>query len=534
MPRPLAVRLPTIVIMLLLAALLSPVATVLAQTPVASPVPESPGYRQADCMYELPTGLPANEVECGWVTAPMYADGSQPGTVELPIIRVMATTPSPAPEPLIILLGGPGQNMASVLPLFGDELPLWSFMRERQDVILFDQRGMGLARPSLSCPFERPIADGRAPETDTNPGLALAMCGNDLRAEGTDITAFTTRHNAADIDAIRIAMGYEQVDLYGISYGSKLALSAMRDFPDSIRATVIASPLPLEANPFLDQTVGFDAALKQVWRACAADSVCAADNPDPAGAFVAATERLATEPMTLSIPDVVTGKGFELPVDDFQFLQIMYLGVFVGQVTPVLPYLVTSVAQGDDSILRLMGPMFLMSGNLSLGAFFTYFCQDEVPFSPESATNSAEVKVDLAAPLAGDSWVALGDQVYQVCPMWKFPAADPVENQPVTSNEPLLIITGAFDPITPPENGDIVAANFPNSQVVEFAAQGHDPASSDPDCANPIIAAFLTDPAAPVDAACAADPIAFPTRGEIESQLAMPMASPVATPVAGS
>ena len=117
--------------------------------------------------------------------------------------------------------------------------------------------------------------------------------------------------------------------------------------------------------------------------------------------------------------------------------------------------------------------------------------------------------------------------------MWKFPAADLIEHQPVISNEPVLIITGAYDPITPPSNGALVAANFPNSHLVEFAAQGHDPASSDPDCANPMMTAFLDDPAVPVDATCAADPIEFPTREEIESQLVLPMASPVATP-AGS
>jgi hypothetical protein len=237
--------------------------------------------------------------------------------------------------------------------------------------------------------------------------------------------------------------------------------------------------------------------------------------------------------LTLSIPDPVTGEVFRLPVDDFQFLQIMYLGVFVGQVTPVLPYLVTSVAQGDDSILQLMGPIFLMTGNLSLGALFTYFCQDEVPFSPETATNSAEAKTELAAPLAGDSWIALGDQVYQVCPLWKFPAADAIENEPVVSDEPVLVITGAYDPITPPQNGEIIAANFPNSQLVEFAAQGHDPASTDPECGNPIITAFLTDPTARVESACAAEPIEFLSWEEIESQSSTPVATPVAAPAGG-
>ena len=104
-----------------IAMLATPFAPAAAQTPVASPVAEAPAFRESDCMYDLPPGLSADEVLCGWVRAPMYPDGSRPGTVELPIIRVLATTDAPAPEPLMILLGGPGQSLDAALPLFGND-----------------------------------------------------------------------------------------------------------------------------------------------------------------------------------------------------------------------------------------------------------------------------------------------------------------------------------------------------------------------------------------------------------------------------
>lgn len=517
---------------LTLAVLISPLAPVLAQTPVASPVAADPGFRESKCMYELPSGLTADEVVCGWVTAPMYPDGSASDTVQLPIVRVLATTDTPAAEPLLILLGGPGQNLSAVLPLFGDEYPIWNSMLERQDVILFDQRGMGLSEPTLACPFERTRSRSGATEGDTAVGFAILQCGAKLQQEGVDLTAFTTENNAADIEAIRVAMGYEQVDLYGTSYGSKLALSAIRDYPASIRASIIASPLPPESNPFLDQTVGFDAALKQLWDACAADAQCALDNPDPAGAMLAAIEQLNAEPMTITLDSLDSGP-MELTVDAFQFMQIMYLGVFIGPIAPALPYLVTTVAAGDDSVLQAMAPYLAISGGLSLGALFTYFCQDEVPFSPKNETNAALIRADLAAPISDGTWIGLGDQVYQICGIWKLPPADPIEGEAVTSDEPLLILTGTYDPITPAGNGEMVEANFPNSQLVEFAAQGHDPASNDPECANPIMATFLDDPTRQVDATCAADPIEFVSLEEIVSPMATPMASPVAVPAGG-
>lgn len=512
---------------LMAAAVMPAMAQTPAASPIASPVAEAPSYEEAECMYDLPTGLTDGEnVICGWVTAPMYPDGSQTGTVTLPIIRILATTDTPEPDPLVILLGGPGQNMSAVLPLFGNEVPYWTFMLERQDVIMFDQRGMGLSTPTLACPFER-IGDGGAPETDTNIGFALMQCGAMLKAEGIDPAAFTTATNAADIESIRIAMGYEQVNLYGVSYGSKLALSAVRDYPDSIRSTIIASPLPLEQNPFADQTIGFDHALQQLWDACAGDPVCAEANPDPAGDFVRAVDRLKTDPITITASNPATGESIELLIDNYQFMQVLYLGVFVGDLVPLVPYLVTSVANGDDSILQMISPFLLADGGTSLGAMFTYFCQDEVPFSPATDTNQVINAANLGTPFTDGSWISLGDQAYTICRMWSFPAADEIESEAVVSDEPMLIFTGTFDPITPASSGEIVEANFPNSQWVNFAAQGHDPASLVPECSGPMMLGFLDDPTATVDAGCADAPVDF----ELPDFNATPEASPASLPV---
>lgn len=522
-----------VILAVVVGLLASPFGAALAQTPeaspIASPVTVSPRYEEADCMYDLPSGLTEGEdAYCGWVTAPLYPDGRNDEVVSLPIIRIASVSENPEPDPLMILLGGPGQNMTAVLPLFGDEYPLWDFMRDRQDVILFDQSGMGLSTPSLACGFEQPSETGEV--SDANLGFAILRCGAELLTSGVDPRAFTTETNAADIEHIRIAMGYDQVNLYGISYGSKLALSAVRDYPDSIRSTIIASPLPLENNPFADQTIGFDHALKSLWDACAADPVCAEANPNPASAFVQAVDRLKTEPMSIVATNPATGVSIEIPIDNYQFMQILYLGVFVGDFAPLVPYLVTSVAEGDDTILQLMGPTMLIDGGLTMGALFTYFCRDEVPFDTSSETSETIQTADLARPFTDGSWISLGDQSYQICQIWSFPAADELENEPVMSDEPLLIFTGTFDPITPASNGEIVASNFPNSQLVNFAAQGHDPASYVPECSGPMIMSFLDDPSAPVDGSCAGDPVDFPTWDELLSEWATPEASPIATP----
>lgn len=489
----------------------------LAQTPEATPVMvTTPSFREDTCMYDLPPGLTENDVVCGWLTAPMYKDGT--GSVELPIIRVLAVTDNPAPEPLVILLGGPGQDMSSVIPLFGDEYPLWRYMLDRQDVILFDQRGMGLSTPSLACPFE---ANG-----DGAPGLAILQCGRQLTQAGIDPLAFNTAASAADINSIRIAFGHDQVDVYGISYGSRLALTAIRDYPDAIRSTIISSPLPLENNVFVDQELGFDHALKLVWDACAADPQCAADNPNPEAAMMRSLARLKEEPTNITATDPITGIEISLPIDHYQLMQVLYMGVFVGPLIPTLPYLVTSVAQGDDSVLQEFIPYLLAPGGMTMGALFGIMCMDETAFTTNKETTAAIDAADTTAPIADGTWISLGDQMFTVCRPWGFPASDQIDNEPVVSDKPLLIFTGTFDPITPASNGPIVVANFPHSQLVEFTNQGHDPASFVPECSGPMMTAFLDDPLAPVDGSCADQPIDF--------SVMAPVATPVASPLAGN
>lgn len=116
--------------------------------------------------------------------------------------------------------------------------------------------------------------------------------------------------------------------------------------------------------------------------------------------------------------------------------------------------------------------------------------------------------------------------MYAICPIWNYPIADAVENDAVVSDNPLLILTGTYDPITPASNGEHILAHFSNGQLIEFTNMGHDPASFVPECSGPIILGFLDDPFATVDGSCAAIPLDF-TYPSSE-------ATPASTPVIGS
>lgn len=496
-------------------------ATSAAQTPGAS---AASTYVDAPCVRELPAPLVEGEsASCGVVTAPMYPDAVSTDVVRLSVIRIASTSEAPAAEPLLILTGGPGQALDSVLPLFGDAAPLYRPFLETQEVILFDQRGMGMSEPSLACPFEQMGAAAATPAAtlEADPAAVpqaspaamdlsleaalepLIACGQQLQDAGIDPAAFTTITNAADIDAIRVALGVEQVDLFGVSYGTELALAAMRHAPEAIDSVVLGSALPLEANFLLSQITAFDEALKAIFAGCDADPECAAASPDLEGTLERVVADLTASPITVMPVSPVTGEPVELPVDGALFLNALYTSIFIGEGIPFVPQIITSTAAGDTTIIEGILSLALIPAPTAQGALYTFVCQGEYPYITEAEIDQALAATDSLDVLRGDAFVGVTALAFPVCDAWGFPAADEEINQPVESEIPTLIVGGGFDPITPPRFSEDVAANLPNSTLVIVPGLGHDPISTGGDCTIALATSFLADPMADLDTSCA-------------------------------
>jgi pimeloyl-ACP methyl ester carboxylesterase len=472
---------------------------------------ESPAvFNEAPCPFPLPDDqIEGEDVDCGFLTVPEFYDAPDGPTIELAVAIYRSPSPTPADEPLVMLLGGPGQEVASILMAFSeDSLISYRPLLERQDVIILEQRGIGYSTPSLACPFD--AVGGREPEDEVVPSAdvvaTLSECAEQLRDDpDLDLEAYDTIQNAADVDALREALGYEQIDLYGVSYGSKLALTVMRDFPDSIRSAILASPLPLEANVPAGGIIAFDRALKGVFAACEADPTCGTDHPDLDVAFAQAVERFNDEPVQLTVTDPLTQEQVELTIDGSILISIVYIAVYVGLAIPFVPNMIDAAADGDTGPLELLAPFTVVYAvGVSFGANFVYNCNDEYPFS-----NADEV-VDLVAEAGVMPELATGEFItaygnFQVCEEFDLRLAPRSENSTVESEIPSLILVGEFDPITPPEYGEQVAAALPNSTLVVFPGLAHDPITTGGDCAMTIATDFLADPVTEPDLACVSD-----------------------------
>ena len=207
----------------------------------------------AACDVKLPDGQSAETVACGHLIAPEDRSRADGRTVRLAVAVLKATGEAPASDPFVHLSGGPGGRLLETgMQLYTPEFA--APIQAKRDLVFFDQRGVGLSRPKLDCPeyvaaVRASYAVSATVEEETAQTMtALRACRERLVGEGVNLSAYTSAASAADLQDLMIALGYDRWNIYGISYGTRLALTAMRDTPEHIRSVVLDSTLPVHAN----------------------------------------------------------------------------------------------------------------------------------------------------------------------------------------------------------------------------------------------------------------------------------------------
>jgi pimeloyl-ACP methyl ester carboxylesterase len=234
-----------------------------------------------------PRPLPAAEVEgrtviCGRVDVPESHDTPDGPRISLAFAVLKARTESPAPDPLIYLHGGPGGG--AVRDLAGIVVPIFEGHRARRDVVTFDQRAAGISSDMVTCfsTFENSLVDLFHPEKLDSGKIEqiFSDCTGELKANGRNLSAYNTVENARDVRAVMQALGYADYNIYGISYGTKLALEVMRSAPEGVRSVVLDSVFPPNARAYDTNILPVQEGVQQVINQCAADAKCAAAFPD--------------------------------------------------------------------------------------------------------------------------------------------------------------------------------------------------------------------------------------------------------------
>ncbi len=425
-------------------------------------------------------------IECGWVVVP--EDYAEPDgkTIRLAVAILKTNNRNPAPDPIVYLSGGPGGGVVEFAPL---QSTFMVDMLLNRDLILFDQRGSGLSQPALDCPELLEMVFQQTELSAEEKLQPVSECYERLEKEGVNLPAYNTLNNAADVDSLRTALGYEQINLLGGSYGTRLALTIMRNHPDGIRSVILDSSVPAQQNTFVSIGENFDHALQTLQDGCNADLLCRAFYPDIRGTYYQLFDQLNESPISFEIKNPLTQQFQTVYVDGYGLADMVFMGLYSRDSIQRVPATLYSTLNGDYTILESVAqPPIQTSSMLSYGMFFSMMCADSTAnISQEQIIDAADQYPEAIAMRQS----ILGEYGFGACALWNVP---PVTNNsaPVISDIPTLVLAGQYDPITPPAWGQQVAENLSNSFFIEFPGVGHG-VTNNP-CPMNFAAAFIDDP----------------------------------------
>lgn len=411
-------------------------------------------------------------VLCG--TLPVAENRAQPGRrIPLNVVVLKATGSKPRPDAFLPLAGGPGQ---AATPLAAMEARVLADVRRDRDVVLIDIRGTGKSNP-LECDVASPAW---ARSTDLMPPEAIRAC-RDASQQRADLRMYTTVEIARDLDEVRQAMGIETWNVFGASYGSRLAQEYARAFGAHVRTLtlhgVVAPSMAIPLPYARDAQEAADAVLDR----------------DTHVQLTTVLGALRKEPVV-----VPAGVG-EVMVSAGAFADALRHLLYNASSAPRAVAVVRAAASGDftyaaDEIMRHRRNF---SGEIALGLFLSVTCAEDIPRITESAIADATRDTFL-----GDYRVR---QQQEACRQWTFGTAPPEHATPLKSPVPALLISGEVDPVTPPRMGDEVARTLPNATHVVIARHGHTLSIGQP-CMRAALKKFLdTGHSRDLDLSCATE-----------------------------
>ncbi|HEX2997270.1 MAG TPA: alpha/beta fold hydrolase, partial [Anaerolineales bacterium] len=444
---------------------------------------------------------------CGYVTVP--ENRAKPfdddNSIRLAVVVLRAADTHSTQSPTFLLGGGPGQDvigmyeglLKSYQSLQKDGFPeeaypghlqdMQQFMAvmdlsmadlQKREFIYFDQRGAGYSKPSLKC-----------------HGDGWRDCKDRLVSSGVDLPAYNTLENAADVNDIRLALGYEQINLQAGSYGTRLALEIMRQYPQIVRSAVVDGVAPPQVDWAAEMVRRYDDALQVLFDHCQANTACQAAYPDLETEFYTLVERLNVQPVEVQI-----GDGVETLNGD-ALRDTVWNALFDANKIRFLPMMIHQVSEGHTEV---WGQILAPSGvggdeeSIAWGMHFATECSERWAFeTPQDLVKASEE----LPPAIRESVVRDFADTFQDCEEWDVPPAPTIVHEPVQSDIPTLLLSGEFDPGTQPVFAELAAQTLSHHYSYVFPYLGHTDGFTS-SCHASVVSAFLDDPYQAPDTSC--------------------------------
>ncbi|MBU0656936.1 MAG: alpha/beta hydrolase [Gammaproteobacteria bacterium] len=449
------------------------------------------------------------DVQCGYMhVAPSTAFPSS--AFQLPVIVMRYTGKDRKPDPLVYLSGGPGA--ASWLDSQSIESYWLDWFRKKEgmqrDLILFDQRGTGMSKPAIHCPEYRELSANvlTSPGTpEQNAGRyreVTEQCRSHLLNEGMPLAELGTERSAADVNDLLALLGYEQANLLGVSYGTRLALEVQRQFPSRVRSLSLDSIYPPGEHLFRDWPDLLGKSIQRIFRQCNLDSRCQLENGDIHARYAALMGKLRQNPMLIPVGHLHLGKLQSLKLNDEILLAILFDAQYMSHSLQGLPDMIRYLQEDRPDLAMHYIESYLhhqFDDSFSEPVFWSVECNDNPPIPRRSMEERVNAYPELRYYLPHD---------YDVCDVWKGDHQPAGLQQPEAPRQtPALILSGEDDPITPTAWAMKAAENDFNpdtTYLFRFANIAHS-VLDNKDCANDLFISFINLPGKRPSADCRFD-----------------------------
>jgi pimeloyl-ACP methyl ester carboxylesterase len=426
----------------------------------------------------------------GYLTVPENRDLKNGRTIRLGVSVLKSSDPNTTKAPLIIIHGGPGGKVV------GFYSPLYEKLRKDRDLVFIDQRGSGSSEPAFSPEMNQQLlnlfAGDLSPAQELQQRVNIAAKAKEkLIQKGIDLSVYNSAIISADIRDLCKALGYRSWNLWGSSYGTRVALTMMRDYPEGINSVILESPLPPNVPYFQEITATFKRSLDKLFDKCNQDPGCRLNYPDLKNDFYAAIESLDKRPMVVHMADRSKFPTGEFIINSQDMLLALQQAMYNQEIYPILPLLIEQIKSRNEAALKnFVSAMSNGIFRLDYGLYYTVICKECMAF------NDLKVFEDSSSGF----WkgISFYRDEFAICNSWNMEAPDRNDSAAVTSNLPALILSGDMDPIAAAANGEIAHRTLSNSFLYTFENTGHF-VSGNPHAIE-LIQKFLNDPANEPDA----------------------------------
>ncbi|HEV7443418.1 MAG TPA: alpha/beta hydrolase [Steroidobacteraceae bacterium] len=413
------------------------------------------------CQLEDPAKVSVVLAECGELSVLENPSDSNGRNLRLHIARVPAINRRKQPDPLFVLAGGPG--MAATTFYASAAFPFERIHRDR-DIVLVDQRGTGQSNP-LNCALDD---DDLYRASDAEVAADAHRCLTTLE-KTANVAFYTTSIAVQDLDSVRAALGYQRINLYGVSYGTRVAQHYVRRFPDRTRSVILDGVVPPQLALGPSTALNAERALSRILARCANDSECKKHFGDPSVSYHALRNSLQAHPVPVSLADPTSGESSRFDFTGYHLATVLRLGSYTAEQAALLPLMLHS-ANESVNFTPLASQFLLVNRSygdvLAYGMHNSVVCSEDVPFWDLAKVNRTELEKTYIG-------TAQLDGLRSICSVWPRGPIDPDFHTPLHTDVPVLLLSGSDDPVTPPGDAEEARRDFAHSVHVVLKGFGH-------------------------------------------------------------